>query len=329
MPRKGFTDPLFHDETAARQWFEATRWPNGPICPKCGSAKHYATKKVGVYRCAAPTCRKDFTVMTGSVMERSHAKLTDWAVAFHMAASSKKGFSAHQLHREFGCQYNTAWFLFHRVREAMRRGGLDLPPLGGEGQVVEADETYFGWQENPQPSPKRKGQPYKSKGRGPAGKRAVIALVERGGNVRSFHPAIADGVTVNKIVRENIARETRLHTDESHYYTNVGRNLRRTRKCHIRAASMYAATCTPTRLKASFRSSSAECAACTSTVRRSTYIVIWRSSISATTRAKSQTGSEPYLRFAAVRVSASLIINLAKPDFRFHAARLSRQRRRR
>jgi hypothetical protein len=82
--------------------------------------------------------------MTGTVMERSHAKLTDWAVAFHLAASSKKGFSAHQLHRELGCQYNTAWFMFHRVREAMRRGGLDLPPIGGEGRVVEADETYFG-----------------------------------------------------------------------------------------------------------------------------------------------------------------------------------------
>jgi transposase-like protein len=226
MARKGFTDPLFHDEAVARQWFEAARWPNGPICPKCGSAKHYATKRVGVYRCAAPTCRKDFTVMTGTVMERSHAKLVDWAVAFHLAASSKKGFSAHQLHRELGCQYNTAWFMFHRVREAMRRGGLDLPPLGGEGQIVEADETYFGKQETPQPSPQRKGEPYKSRrGRGPAGKRAVIALVERGGSVRSFHPAIADGSTVNAIVKANVARETRLHTDESRYYITVGKEF--------------------------------------------------------------------------------------------------------
>jgi transposase-like protein len=225
MARKGFTDPLFHDETAARQWFEAARWPEGPICPKCGSAKHYATKKEGRYRCGSPTCRKDFTVMTGTVMERSHAKFTDWAVAFHLAASSKKGFSAHQLHRELGCQYNTAWFMFHRVREAMRRGGLELPPLGGEGQTVEADETYFGQQENPQLPAYRKGQPYKRKGRGPAGKRAVIALVERGGEVRSFHPAIADGMTVNAIVRKNIARETRLLTDESKYYTNVGKEF--------------------------------------------------------------------------------------------------------
>jgi transposase-like protein len=132
-----FAAAYFHDEAAARAWFEAARWPNGPICPKCGSAKNYATKKAGVYRCATPTCRKDFTVMTGTVMERSHAKLTQWAAAFHLAALSKKGFSAHQLHRELGCQYNTAWFLHHRVMEAMRRGGLDLPPLGGKGQVVE------------------------------------------------------------------------------------------------------------------------------------------------------------------------------------------------
>src|SRR6266478_7773828 len=144
MAKNQFAQPHFHDEEAARQWFEAARWPNGPICPKCGSEKHYATKKLGRYRCAASICRKDFTVMTGTVMERSHAKLTQWAAAFHLGASSKKGFSAHQLHRELGCEYNTAWFLHHRVMEAMRRGGLDLPPMGGEGKVVEADETYFG-----------------------------------------------------------------------------------------------------------------------------------------------------------------------------------------
>jgi transposase-like protein len=226
MAKSTFALPIFHDEAAARAWFEAARWPNGPTCPKCGSAKHYATKKPGLYRCAAATCRKDFTVMTGTVMERSHAKLTQWAAAFHMAASSKKGFSAHQLHRELDCQYNTAWFLHHRVMEAMRRGGLDLPPLGGEGQVVEADETYFGKQENPRPSHKRQGRPYTKGGRsGPSGKRMVIALVERDGRVRAFHPGSADGETVNRIVRENIAREARLHTDESRLYLGVGKEF--------------------------------------------------------------------------------------------------------
>lgn len=226
MAKNNLANPIFSDETAARQWFEATRWPQGPICPKCGSAKHYATKKPGTYRCGAPTCRKDFTVMTGSVMERSHAKLTQWAAAFHMAASSKKGFSAHQLHRELGCQYNTAWFLHHRVMEAMRRGGLDLPPMGGEGSIVEADETYFGNIDKPKRRGKTtSGRPYtrgSKTGRGPANKRPIVALVERGGNVRTFHVPFADKVTVAKIVADNIARETRLHTDESRLYPEVG-----------------------------------------------------------------------------------------------------------
>jgi transposase-like protein len=225
MAKNNLANPIFSDETAARTWFEATRWPNGPICPKCGSAKHYATKKPGTYRCAAPACRKDFTVMTGSVMERSHAKLTQWAAAFHMAASSKKGFSAHQLHRELGCQYNTAWFLHHRVMEAMRRGNLDLPPMGGEGSIVEADETYFGKMEKPRVSPQRRGRPYKVGSRGPRDKRPIVALVERGGNVRTFHVPFADKAGVQKIVRENIARESRLHTDESVLYVGMDQHF--------------------------------------------------------------------------------------------------------
>jgi transposase-like protein len=163
MAKNQFAAPHFHDEEAARQWFEAARWPNGPVCPKCGSEKHYATKKLGRYRCGAPACRKDFTVMTGTVMERSHCKLTQWAAAFHLGASSKKGFSAHQLHRELGCQYNTAWFLHHRVMEAMRRGGLDLSPMGGEGKVVEADETYYGnIPEAKRPTKTTTGKPFSS-----------------------------------------------------------------------------------------------------------------------------------------------------------------------
>jgi transposase-like protein len=225
MAKNNLANPIFSDETAARQWFETTRWPNGPICPRCKSAKFYATKKPGVYRCAAPACRKDFTVMTGTVMERSHAKLAQWAAAFHLAASSKKGFAAHQLMRELGCQYNTAWFLHHRVMEAMRRGGLDLPPMGGEGQIVEADETYFGKMEKPRVSPQRRGRPYKVGSRGPRDKRPIVALVERGGDVRTFHVPFADKPTVQKIVRENIARESRLHTDESVLYGGIGEHF--------------------------------------------------------------------------------------------------------
>jgi transposase-like protein len=219
MGKNTFKEPHFHDEEAARAWFEAARWPSGPVCPTCGSLKHYATKKPGRYRCGEKECRRDFTVMTGTVMERSHAKLTQWAIAFFMAASSKKGFSAHQLHRALGCQYNTAWFLHHRVMEAMRRGGLDLPPMGGKGKIVEADETYFGPVKNPARR-KATGEPYK-KHSGSVNKRAIVALVERGGSVRSFHVPQADKETVQKIVRDNIVRESRLHTDESKLYKGM------------------------------------------------------------------------------------------------------------
>src|SRR6476619_3845693 len=174
MGKNLFSAKRFHDEEAAREWFEAARWQDGIHCPSCGSLEPYKTKRAGVYRCKAKECRRDFTVTTGTVMERSHAKLTQWAVAFAMAAASKKGFSAHQLHRHLGCQYNTAWFMFHRVREAMRRGRLDLPPLGGKGEVVEPDETYFGHQDRGYEVLVRAGgRPYKNKGYG-KGKRAVV-----------------------------------------------------------------------------------------------------------------------------------------------------------
>lgn len=211
MSKSKFTDSRFHNEDAARAWFEACRWPEGPICPHCGSLKQYATKKAGRYRCGEKECRKDFTVMTKTVMERSHAKLTQWAVGFHMAASSKKGFSAHQLHRELGCEYNTAWFMWHRIREAMRRGGLE--PMGGAGAIVEADETYIGKQEG---APKRRRKP------GPAFRNIVMTLVERGGSARSFH---IDSTTLNevtKIVRENVKAETIINTDEGVWYKQLG-----------------------------------------------------------------------------------------------------------
>jgi transposase-like protein len=219
--------PRFHNEEAARAWFETTRWPSGPYCPKCGSLEPYKTKRPGVYRCKEKTCRKDFTVMTGSVMERSHAKLAQWAAAFHLCASSKKGFSAHQLHRTLGCKYETAWFLHHRVMEAMRTGNLDLPPMGGSGQIVEADETYFGGVETAKMRTNRtSGQKYSKTGtHGPSNKRAIVTLVERGGKVRSFHIPRADKATVSKIVMDNIHHETRLHTDESKLYFGANQHF--------------------------------------------------------------------------------------------------------
>lgn len=214
--------PHFRDDTAAREYLEALLWPEGPICPHCGIVNHaYATKRAGVYRCAEAACRKDFTVTMRTVMERSKIALHKWLQAFHLMCSSKKGVSAHQIHRTLNIGYEAAWFMCHRIREAMRDGGL--APLGGNGGIVEADETYFGNVEERKPSPQRRGRPYTKRGKsGVGGKRAIIGLVERGGRVRTFHPAVADGDTVTKIVRDNIARETRLHTDESKLYIKVG-----------------------------------------------------------------------------------------------------------
>ena len=227
MAKNQFKDPRFHDETAARQWFETSRWPQGPVCPHCGTFEPYATKKEGRYRCRAKECRKDFTVMTGSVMERSHAPLTMWAAAFILEAASKKGFSAHQLSRMFGCQYNTAWFIHHRVMEAMRRGGLETEkPMGGPGKVVEVDETYYGnIPEAKRPKTKRDGKPWNNSQYGTGHKRAIVSLVERGGPVRSFHVPAAHLETVVKIVRENVAKESRLQTDQSKLYRAVGKEF--------------------------------------------------------------------------------------------------------
>ena len=217
-----FAAPHFHDDAAARALIEQVRWPEGPVCSHCGAINHaYAvTGRPGLYRCAEKECRKDFTCTTGTIMERSKIPLHKWMMGFYLMNASKKGVSAHQLHRALGVTYQTAWFMCHRIREAMRDGGLG--PLGGGGGIVEADETYFGPTEKPRPSKQRRGRPYKVGSRGPRDKRPIVALVERGGNVRTFHVAVADKATVGAIVAGNVDRETRLHTDESRLYTEVG-----------------------------------------------------------------------------------------------------------
>jgi transposase-like protein len=216
------SEPYFKDDEAARTMIEGVRWPNGPTCPHCGAIGHsYVTKKPGVYRCGEKECRQDYTVTTGTVMERSHVALHKWLLAFYMLSSSKKGISAHQLHRSLGITYKSAWFVAHRVREAMRAGGL-AQPMGGDGGVVEVDEMYHGKVETPRPlSRGRIPKPTKRGRSGPAGKRVVISLVERGGEARSFHVPSADKATVTKIVRENVAKESRLHTDESRIYDGI------------------------------------------------------------------------------------------------------------
>ena len=204
--------PHFTDEDAAREYLEKLRWPSGPVCPHCGTVnKAYTTKRPGKYRCASKGCRKDFTVKVGTVFEASHIPLHQWLLAAYLLCSSKKGMSSHQLHRTLDVTYKTAWFMTHRIREAMRSG--TFAPMGGFGKVVEADETYIG---------RKAGVPVR---RGYAHKRAVVSLVERGGKVRSFHVDKATKENVAPIVRKNIVRESRLLTDEAGIYTKVGRDF--------------------------------------------------------------------------------------------------------
>lgn len=219
-----FSEEHFRNDDAARAYLEALRWPDGPICAHCGSINHaYAIKPAGTYRCAEPECRKNFTVTMNTPMERSHIALHKWLQAFHLMVSSKKGISAHQLHRTVKITYRSAWFMAHRVRECMRTGGLG--PLGGEGKIVEADETYYGKTEEPRVSKQRRGRPYAVGSRGPRDKRPIVALVERGGSVRTFHVPVASKENVMAIVNQNVLKETRLHTDESRLYTGADQHF--------------------------------------------------------------------------------------------------------
>lgn len=219
-----FAAAHFNSDEAARKLIESIRWPSGPICNHCGTINHAypVSGRAGLYRCAEKECRKDFTVTTGTVMERSKIPLHKWMMGFYLMCASKKGVSAHQLHRALGVTYQSAWFMCHRIREAMRDGGFS--PLGGEGTsgIVEADETYYGKVETIRPRSRgRIPKPTKRGKGGPADKRPILALVERGGNVRTFHVPVATKDNVMAIVRSNIAKESRLHTDESRLYTGA------------------------------------------------------------------------------------------------------------
>lgn len=209
----------FHDEAAAYAYLEARIWPEGPVCPHCGGVDRISkmegeSTRIGVYKCYQ--CRKQLRVTVGTVFEKSHVKLNIWLQAVALLTSSKKGISSNQLHRTLGVTLKTAWFMSHRIREAMRDGTLG--PLGGNGKIVEADETYYGRaKEKHLKEPRR--TPYTKGGwKGKGAARAIVSLVERGGNVRTFHVENADKLTVSRIVTENIAKESRLHTDESRLY---------------------------------------------------------------------------------------------------------------
>lgn len=207
----------FHDEEAAYAFVEARVWPNGPVCPKCGGGDRInkmqgKSTRIGTYKCYA--CRKPFTVKVGTIFESSHVDLHIWLQAIYLMASSKKGISSNQLHRTLGVTLKTAWFMSHRIREAMRSGGLAVP-MGSGGAVVEADETFIGQKKGAKP----KGQ---KKGRGYAHKHAVLSLVERGGEVRSVHVDDVKAKTLVPILKANIAAEARVMTDEAGQYMYLG-----------------------------------------------------------------------------------------------------------
>ena len=266
-----FTAPHFRDDEAPGASIKSIRWPGGPVCGHCGeSARRYATKRFGRYRCGNPDCRKDYTVMTGTVMEFSHIPLHKWMMSFYLMSASKKGVSAHQLYRSLGITYKSAWFMAHRIREAMRAGGLT--PLGGAGKVVEADETYYGKVDTPRVRGKYARPVTKGGKTGPANKRPIVALVERGGSVRTFHIAVADKKTVGKIVTENVDREIPTSTPTKAVYMVMPISfLRSMRPCAIAQANTSAARFIRTPPKAISASSRRECAVFTNTAQRSTY----------------------------------------------------------
>jgi transposase-like protein len=216
MNAHALTAAHFHDEEKARQHLEAIRWPNGPVCPHCGSEEgtyHMQGKahRPGLLKCGS--CREQFSVTVGTVFERSKIPLTKWLMAMQMLTSSKKGCSSHQIHRTLGVTYKTAWFMTHRIREAMRDTTKDQ--LGGAGTsgIVEADETYFGKTEG-----LGKGAQLKQK-------QQVVALVERKGRVRAFHVPTINADTLKPILHGQIAKDARLMTDGAGMYTKIGQHF--------------------------------------------------------------------------------------------------------
>ena len=205
--------PHFHSEIAATAYVEARIWPNGAVCPHCGGVERLGklagkSTRPGLWKCYQ--CRKPFTVKVGTVFESSHVALHIWLQAMYLIAGSKKGISSNQLHRILGVTLKTAWFMSHRIREAMRTGGLT--PMGGNGGVVEVDETYIGVKQG---ATQRKAYHHKV---------AVLSLVDRTtGEARSAVVARPSKELVEPIMRANLAREARLMTDEAYLYRGIGK----------------------------------------------------------------------------------------------------------
>ena len=225
-------NPVFTDAAAARRFLEELRWPQGVVCVHCGGfgdavdavkvtgkpikpvkeGKKHRPARQGLYHCN--DCRGSFTVTTKTVMEDSHVPLNKWVYAFREFMASKNGVSAHQLHRTIGVSYKTAWFMGHRIREALRQGGLAPPVMGGnQSKVVEADETFIGRKRDT------------TKKRGFRHKHAVLTLIDRSsGEARSFHVDEANAANIVPIVRKNVAKETTIATDEASHYHSLNQD---------------------------------------------------------------------------------------------------------
>ena len=216
------SNPIFSDENKARLWLEARIWPEGPVCPKCGSVAQATlmkgkTTRPGLYQCNH--CREPFTVTVNTLYERSHIPLNKWLAATHLLMASKKGMSAMQVHRMLGVSYKSAWFMCHRIRESLRYN--EEGPLGGEGKTVEADETFIGGKEKNKHRNKRLHL-----GPGGAGKESVFSLVERDGRARSFHMETVSADTLRPILVTQVKRDSSLMTDNANMMNLAGNEFK-------------------------------------------------------------------------------------------------------
>ena len=208
--------PHFQTEEAAFAYVESKLWPNGPVCHHCGCYDRVGklqgkTTRVGLYKCYA--CKKPFTVRMGTIFESSHLPLHLWLQVIHLMCASKKGISTRQIQRMLDCSMKTAWFLTHRIREAMtEKHGIIISPLGGESAILEADEAYI-------------GRDAAKKLSGPGPQEPVFALVERKGRVRSFHVANVTANSLHSILGRHASRHSHLCTDEAPVYGAIGWNF--------------------------------------------------------------------------------------------------------
>ena len=219
--------PCYQDDEAARAQLETIRWPQGPFCPYCGNFDRVVptitpnkAKSGGWYRCK--DCRRNFTVRVGSIFHRSHVPLHKWLLAFRLVAGSKKGISAHQLHRHLHVDYKTAWFLEHRIRECMDED--DSGPLGGEGKTVEADETFLNkqrgrgvWEFSNVEQRWTKRRDRRSV--------PVFALVERGGKARAMPISNTTSAELRRALKTHADIKSALMTDDWQAYQRPAREF--------------------------------------------------------------------------------------------------------